>query len=184
MSDQPQDELALVLRRISSLSSPAVQPSDQSAGDDAPVLTDVYEGAGAFSMVEIEQLLAPYYADDDHAEPATQETPESLSPAPPEAVAPQASGIKFLPADVDEEVDLPEEGELFTPQEFDHPQLLLARQELAEAVLADMQPMIAQVIQDVLAREMQALVPKLGAEVEGALAVTLRERVIEALKKD
>lgn len=183
MSDQPQDELALVLRRISSLSSPAVQPFDQSAGDDVPVLTDVYEGAGAFSAVEIEQLLAPYYADDDPA-PAAQEIPEPSPSSPPEAVASQASGIKFLPADVDEEADLAEEGELFTQPESDHPQLLLARQELAEAVLADMQPMIAQVIQDVLAREMQALVPKLGAEVEGALAVTLRERVIEVLKKD
>lgn len=178
MSDQPQDELALVLRRIQSLSSSAVQLSDQPTGDDVPVLTDLYEGGGPFSVVEIEQLLGSYYADDEHVDPATEALAVSTSPA---GTLTQASGIKFLPAD--EGLDIPEEGELFTPQESDYPQLLLARQELAEAVLADMRPVIAHAIQDALAREMQALIPKLGAEVENALAGTLRERVIEGLNR-
>ncbi|MCB5190252.1 hypothetical protein LG198_05880 [Methylobacillus arboreus] len=181
MSEQSQDELALVLRRINALSRPA-QPSGGKPIDDIPVLTDVYEGADAFSAVEIEQLLAPYYAENEDAEAATQSSPEqTLSPEVDEQ---QTSGIKFLPADVDEAAnELPQE-HLFSHPEADNPQLILARQELAEAVIADMQPLISQAIKDALAQEIQALAPRLSAEVEQVLADSLRERVIQALKGD
>ena len=181
MSDQPQDELALVLRRIHALSGAAAAPAPV-AEDEVPVLTDVYAGSGAFSAVEIEQLLAPYYASAEQAEPA----PAASLAISAEGEQPQESGIKFLLADVDEDDEDEEFADepLFAQPETMHPQLLLARQELAEAVMADMQPVIAQAIQDALVKEMQALTPKLSAEVEKALAHSLRERVIEALKKD
>ncbi len=179
MSDQPQDELALVLRRIHALSG-AAAVSAPVAEDEVPVLTDVYAGSGAFSAVEIEQLLAPYYANAEQAELAAA-TSLAISP---EGEHPQESGIKFLPADVEEDDEEFADEPLFAQSEAMHPQLLLARQELAEAVMADMQPVIAQAIQDALVKEMQALTPKLSAEVEKALAHSLRERVVEALKKD
>lgn len=178
MSDQPQDELALVLRRIHALSG-AAAVSAPVAEDEVPVLTDVYAGSGAFSAVEIEQLLAPYYANAEQAELAAA---ASLAISA-EGEHLQESGIKFLPADVEDDDEFADEP-LFAQPEAMHPQLLLARQELAEAVMADMQPVIAQAIQDALAKEMQALTPKLSAEVEKALAHSLRERVVEALKKD
>ncbi|MFJ5446307.1 hypothetical protein ACIKP9_08720 [Methylobacillus methanolivorans] len=179
MSDQPQDELALVLRRIHALSGATAAPAPV-AEDDVPVLTDVYAGHGALSAVEIEQLLAPYDANAEQAEPVPAAALAILA----EGEQPQESGIKFLPADVDEDDGEFSDEPLFAQPETMHPQLLLARQELAEAVMTDMQPVIAQAIQDALVKEMQALTPKLSAEVEKALAHSLRERVVEALRKD
>ena len=182
MSDQTQDELALVLRRINALSR-ATPASVPVATDDVPVLTEVCEEAGAFSAVEIEQWLAPYYAHDDQADSAPEQAAE-VSALLAAGEPPIGAGIKFLPADVDEDEEVLSEQPLFPESGATHPQLLLARQELAEAVVADMQPVIAQAIQDALVKEMQALTPKLSAEVERALAVSLRERVAEALKRD
>ena len=55
-------------------------------------------------------------------------------------------------------------------------------QELAEALIVDMQPLIAQAIHDAMVREMEALTPRLSANVEQALAERLQERVAQALK--
>ncbi|WP_048811483.1 hypothetical protein [Methylobacillus flagellatus] len=178
MSDQPQDELALVLRRINALSNVATPTSGQATEDDIPILTEFYEGGGALSAIAVEQLLASYHADDVPA--SLGDTPEVL-PSPSEGkTASQVPGIKFLPAD--EDVEHPRD--VSSEQETEHPPLLLARRELAEAVIADMQPVIAQAIQEALAKEMQALTPRLSAEVERVLADSFRERVLQVLKKD
>lgn len=175
MSDQTQDELALVLRRISSLSSPA-QP--EPPADEVPLLTEVYRGHDAFSAVEIEQLLAAYY-DSNAGNIDTKE--ESLQIVPDSTLSEddqhqQAAAIKFLPVD-DEESQ--EESWHAEQEQY---QAMSEHQELAEALIADMQPLIAQAIHDAMVREMEALTPRLSANVEQALAERLQERVTQALK--
>ena len=193
MSDQ--NELALVLSRIQALSNAkAHAAAPATAVDDGiPVLTEVYQGQDAFTAVELEQLFAPYYlADADgtqvtevlemqereiaqpvepefeaHAE--SQPEPErTFQPQPSFAPLPADSSIRFLPVDNGE------------PENLEAP----AREELVAAVLADMQPVMSDVIRQALLREVQVLGPRLSAELEAALSESVRLRVQDALKDD
>ena len=185
MSDQTQDELALVLRRISSLSRP-LQP--EPLADDIPVLTDIYQGRDALSAVEIEQLLAAYYdsnaGDSNTWEQSPQIEPDSTftESGQPQQVA----GIKFLPIDDGQDygqsvAEEESQQESWNAEPEQH-QPVPDHQELAEALIADMQPLIAQAIHDAMVKEMEALTPRLSANVEQALAERLQERVAQALK--
>lgn len=181
MGDQTQDELALVLRRISSLSSPS-QP--EPPADGIPVLTEVHRGNDAFSAVEIEQLLAAYYDRSaggiDTGEQLSQIV---LEPTWSEGSQPQqVAGIKFLPVDDGQLVDDEEDQQESWHAELEQHQAMPEHQELAEALIADMQPLIAQAIHDAMVREMEVLTPRLSANVEQALAERLQKRVAQALK--
>lgn len=181
MSDQTQDELALVLRRISSLSRP-LQP--EPLADGIPVLTDIYQGRDAFSAVEIEQLLAAYY-DSNAGDITTREQSPQIEPDSTfteSGQLQQAAGIKFLPIDDGQPAADAESQQESWHAEPEQHQPMPEHQELAEALIADMQPLIAQAIHDAMVREMEALTPRLSAKVEQALAERLQERVAQALK--
>ena len=195
MSDQ--NELALVLSRIQALSNAkAHAAAPATAVDDGiPVLSEIYQGQDAFTAVELEQLFAPYYlADADstqvtevldvqereiaqpvepefeaHAESQPEPEPElAFQPQPSFAPLPADSSIRFLPVDNGE------------PENLEAP----AHEELVAAVLADMQPVMSDVIRQALLREVQVLGPRLSAELEAALSESVRLRVQDALKED
>lgn len=193
MSDQ--NELALVLSRIQALSNAkahAAAPAP-AVDDGIPVLSEIYQGQDAFTAVELEQLFAPYYLADADSTQATevldvqeseiaqpvepefeahaesQPEPELTSqPQPSFAPLPADSSIRFLPVDNGE------------PENLEAP----AREELVAAVLADMQPVMSDVIRQALLREVQVLGPRLSAELEAALSESVRLRMQDALKDD
>ncbi|GEM_PF-3352798 len=189
-----QNELALVLSRIQALSNAKAHAAAPASvvDDGIPVLTDVYQGQDAFAAVELEQLFASsdlasnLAANNEkraqqggagaaamHAAPEVEQ--QSELPAEPESehsLAPLLadSSIRFLPVD---------DGNP-TPENLEAP----AREELVAAVLADIQPVMSDVIRQALLREVQVLGPRLSAELEAALSESVRLRVQDALKDE
>lgn len=197
-----QNELALVLSRIQALSNAKAHAAAPASvvDDGIPVLTDVYQGQDAFAAVELEQLFAS--SDLASSLAASKEKPAQQSgadaaamhaapevkqqfeekfeqqselPAEPESehsLAPLLadSSIRFLPVD---------DGNP-TPENLEAP----AREELVAAVLADIQPVMSDVIRQALLREVQVLGPRLSAELEAALSESVRLRVQDALKDE
>lgn len=189
-----QNELALVLSRIQALSNAKAHAAAPASvvDDGIPVLTDVYQGQDAFAAVELEQLFASsdlassLAANNEkpaqqgwagaaamHAAPEVEQ--QSDFPAEPESehsLAPLLadSSIRFLPVD---------DGNP-TPENLEAP----AREDLVAAVLADIQPVMSDVIRQALLREVQVLGPRLSAELEAALSESVRLRVQDALKDE
>lgn len=189
-----QNELALVLSRIQALSNAKAHAAAPASvvDDGIPVLTDVYQGQDAFAAVELEQLFASSDLASNlaaskekpaqhggagatamHAAPEVKQ--QSELPAEPESehsLAPLLadSSIRFLPVD---------DGNP-TPENLEAP----AREELVAAVLADIQPVMSDVIRQALLREVQVLGPRLSAELEAALSESVRLRVQDALKDE
>ncbi|MCB5188369.1 hypothetical protein LG200_10195 [Methylobacillus caricis] len=189
MSEQANDELALVLSRINALTRPKVETRDENppteplAADDIPLLTEIYDGQEAFSPVEIEQLFAPFYQDEElqsvvDGDPGLiSETEMNMD----EDI--QAHQIKFLPVEDSQQ----DSGESDQPLPDDQtlvavsPELLQTNSELVEAIMADMKPLVQHAVKQAVQQELQHIALELEARLEQELNASLRARVQQEL---
>ncbi|SNR78510.1 hypothetical protein SAMN05192560_1057 [Methylobacillus rhizosphaerae] len=158
------DALTVVLNRINALRDPHIVSGP---ADDIPVLTEIYEGGGVFKAVAMEQLLSA----------TPQNSAPDVRPAPMMPVARPASSIKFLPMET--EAGLAQDN--MSPN--DGTDMQPVPRELATNMVKSIQPLIAQVVQGTLEREVESLLPQLGQEVERVIAERLREHIEQALNR-
>lgn len=162
------DELALVLNRINALRDPHITSGP---ADNIPVLTEIYDGNGVFKAVTMEQLLSATSQNSAVPDVRTEPMVPVARPAP-------ASSIKFLP--MDPEAGLVQDN--LTVNDGTGGMQPVPR-ELAASMINSMQPLIAQVVQGTLEREIELLLPQLGIEVERVIAERLREHIEQALNR-